>query len=116
MRLELVENKKELKFENEYSLSTKPLQIDLLVIRLTGKAPLKNEIGKIFRTHNLLEYKSPGDALGIETYYKVLGYACFYKSLSDQAEDIDPSEITVSFVREGYPRELFRYFRKKGFR
>ena len=30
--------------------------------------------------HNLMEYKSPSDSLDIDTFYKVTGYACLYKS------------------------------------
>lgn len=115
VRLELVENKGDVDFQNEYNLSSKPLQIDLLVIKKTEEVSINNEIGKIFRGHNLMEYKSPGDGMNIDTYYKVLGYACFYKANGHQIDAVREDDITISFVREGYPRELFRYFRERRF-
>lgn len=63
MRLELAENKDQLDYYNEYNLSSKPLQMDLLVVRRHGFQELKNTIGKIFRKHNILEYKSPDDGI-----------------------------------------------------
>ncbi|MDO4340472.1 MAG: hypothetical protein Q4C91_20685, partial [Eubacteriales bacterium] len=97
VRLELVENKNDVDFQKEYQLSSKPLQIDLLVIRKTEDISINNEIGKIFRGHNLMEYKSPEDALNVDTYFKVLGYACFYKSNSPSVDSIKDDDITLSF-------------------
>ncbi|MDO4307353.1 MAG: hypothetical protein Q4C77_11000 [Eubacteriales bacterium] len=115
VRLELVENKGDVDFQREYNLNSKPLQIDLLVIKKTEDVSINNEIGKIFRGHNIMEYKSPGDALNVDTYYKVLGYACFYKSNGETLDCIKENDVTLSFVREEYPRELMKYFRQKGF-
>ena len=49
MRLELIENKADLDYENEYNLNSKPIQMDLLVIKKSRDVEIKNEIGKIFR-------------------------------------------------------------------
>ena len=43
----------------EYALSTKPLLIDLLVIKKLQGIEIENEIGRRFRSHNVIEYKSP---------------------------------------------------------
>lgn len=43
-------------------------------------------IGRIFRKYNIIEYKSPVDYLGIDDFYKVYGYLCFYKA-DTQEED-----------------------------
>lgn len=61
VRLELRADKQKLQYTNEYNLNAKPIQIDLLVIKKPAGAVLQNEIGKIFRGHNILEYKSPED-------------------------------------------------------
>ena len=63
MELELRENKNVLQYEREHLLSKKPLQIDLLVIKKSVDRILKNEIGDFFLGHNIMEYKSPKDAL-----------------------------------------------------
>ncbi len=115
VRLELVENKGDVDFYNEYNLSSKPLQVDLLVIKKTEDVSINNEIGRIFRGHNLMEYKSPGDKMNVDTYYKVLGYTCFYKANGSYVDSIKEDDITISFVREECPRDLLGYFRKNGF-
>ena len=61
MNLELCENRTDLIYEKEYNLNTKPLEIDLLVIKKDRKVQIINEIGKLFRGHNIMEYKSPKD-------------------------------------------------------
>lgn len=107
--LELRENIEELTFEPEHYLSKEPLRIDLLILHLKNHTThLSNEIGKIMRKHNIIEYKGPGDQLSIDTLYKVLGYACLYKSFGDTVDAISAYDITVSLFREAYPRELFK--------
>lgn len=66
IKLELAADKKYLEYTNEYNLTRKPLQIDLLIIKKAKEYQVKNEIGRIFRTHNIMEYKSPEDSLNIK--------------------------------------------------
>lgn len=80
MDLELREYRDGLVFEKEYNLNTKPLEIDLLVIKKNTDVQIDNETGRIFRGHNILEYKSPRDELDIDTFYKAAAYASLYKS------------------------------------
>ena len=53
--LELSANRAELDFQREYSLSKKPLQIDLLVVEKLDDVRIQNEIGRIFRRYNVIE-------------------------------------------------------------
>lgn len=100
MCLELMQNKTELDFNKEYNINTKPLQMDLI----------ENEIGRIFRGHNIIEFKSSNDGLNLDVYMKVLAYAYLYKAQEKYVNEIMPEDITISFVRESYPRELFKWF------
>ena len=113
MKLELIENKADLDYMSEYNLNSKPIQMDLLVIKKSKDVEIKNEIGKIFRGHNIMEYKSPQDELNLDTYVKVIGYACMYKASEVHVGDIDLADITITLVREGKPRELLKWFVKK---
>lgn len=106
MELELKENKDILYYEQEHNLSKKPLQIDLLVIKKEPDKKLKNEIGDFFLGHNIMEYKSPDDNLNIDDLYKVLGYACIYKSETGGLDEISDTDITISLIRENKPRKL----------
>lgn len=58
-----------------------------------------------------IEYKSPGDTLNINTFYKAAGYACLYKSYEETADGINADDITISFVRGKRPEKLLKYFK-----
>lgn len=113
MNLELAASREGLIFEKEYNLNTKPLEIDLLIIKKESGVKIENEIGKIFRGHNILEYKSPEDHLDIDAFYKAGAYASLYKSYGKVSDGIKAEDITVSLVRDARPDKLFRYFEKK---
>ena len=77
LQIELKDDKENLSFENEHQLSAKPMEIDVLVIKKEKDVPVRKNIGRIFRKHNIIEYKSPKDYLSIDDFYKVYGYTCF---------------------------------------
>ena len=110
MDLELRKSRDDLWFEKEYNLNTNPLEIDLLVIKKNRDAYIDNEIGRIFRGHNIMEYKSPEDHLDIDTFYKTIAYACLYKASGKTVDSIKADDITMSLVRETKPEGLFQYF------
>ena len=109
MNLELARNRADLIFEKEYNLNTKPLEIDLLVIKKNASVNIANEIGKLFRGHNIMEYKSPEDHLDIDDFYKTGAYASLYKSYGKTVDEIKADDITVTIMREARPDGLFRY-------
>lgn len=112
--LELGSDRDMLEFCREYNLSKAPLKMDMLIIKKTADAEIKNEIGRMFRTYNVMEYKSPDDSLSVSDYYKTMAYACLYKGLEESVDQIPAGEITVSLVRSRYPRKLFAALRKEG--
>ena len=113
IELELMENAEGLTFNSEYNLSREPLKIDLLVIKKKQNEVIKNEIGKIFLGHNIMEYKSPDDSMNIDTFYKVLSYACLYKADTGAVDEILDTDITISLVRERKPIKLLKQLEKK---
>lgn len=58
MNLELSYNRQNLIFEKEYNLNTKPLEIDLLIIKKESNFPIKNEVGHLFKGHNIIGTQS----------------------------------------------------------
>lgn len=96
MDLELSANRKDLVYEREYNLNTKPLEIDLLVIKKEPAVQIESEIGKLFRGHNILEYKSPDDSLNIDTFYKAAAYACQFSGSSGGDSEASASMIFKS--------------------
>ncbi len=111
IQIELKDEADKLTFENEHHLSKKPMQIDVLIIKKEKAGPIRKNIGRIFKKHNVIEYKSPGRSLGIDDFYKVYGYACFYKADVTRADSISAKEVTITFVSERYPRKLIRHLR-----
>ena len=113
IELEFAENRDELTFEQEHVLNRKPLLIDMLVIKKRPGVLIKNEIGRFFRGHNLLEYKDPDDALNVKTWHKVMAYAHLYTSYA--AGELEPDDVTLTLVREGKPEHLLAFFKGKGY-
>jgi hypothetical protein len=112
--LEFLSNKDDLEFQREFNLSKEPIRMDLLIIKKLSDVRIKNEIGHIFRKFNVVEYKSPDDALSIDDYYKTVGYACLYKGLGETVNQIPANELTISIFRESYPREMFEAMKNLG--
>ena len=103
LQIEFREEKEKLKFEREYLLSSKPMAIDVLIIK---------NIGKIFRKYNIIEYKSPSDSLSVDDFYKVYGYTNFYKADTGKVNEIPIQELTITLVSKRYPRELIRHLKE----
>lgn len=114
IQIELEEESANLIFENEYQLGTKPKEVDVLIIKKNKEIPIHKNIGRIFRKHNIIEYKSPEDSLGVDDFYRVLGYTYFYKADTKEENIIKIEDITVTFVSSRYPRALERHLLKQG--
>lgn len=59
LRITLLDEMEYLEMHEEYLLGKKPLQMDILLIKKTKEIPIQKSIGRIFRGHNIIEYKSP---------------------------------------------------------
>lgn len=110
IKLEFFENEKDLEYVSEKNLNQQPLRIDLLVVKKNQNVKIKNEIGEEFLGHNILEFKSEDDELNIDTLYKVLAYACLYKSYGKTVDEIKAKDITATILRKRKPVKLFKYF------
>lgn len=114
IKVELQWERKQLLFENEHQLGTKPKEIDVLIIKKDPNIPIKKNIGQIFKTHNIIEFKGPDDYFSIDDYYKVYAYACFYKSDTRTVNEIKTNEITISFICRRYPRSFVKHLQTEG--
>lgn len=112
IQIEFAMEKPKMFFESEHQLGTKPKEVDVLIIKKNSAEPIHKNIGRIFRKHNIVEYKSPADYLSIDDFYKVYAYACFYKSDTSSVDEIKADEITISFVCKNYPRKLADHLQK----
>lgn len=116
MHLELRENKEDLEFAEELILNTLPLRVDMLVVKKKYPCEVKNEIGHIFGRYNLIEYKSPDDALNYDVFLKGIAYVYLYKTKEMHVDEILLEDITLTFIRERKPVKLFKTLQKEKFR
>ena len=112
LRITFQDEMQYLEMHEEYLLSKKPLQMDVLIIKKLQDVQIKKTIGRIFRKHNIIEYKSPDDSLSVNDFYKVYGYACIYQSNTDRIKEIDPEDMTLTFVCSHYPSEFLKHLER----
>ncbi|MBE5885002.1 MAG: 3-isopropylmalate dehydrogenase [Lachnospiraceae bacterium] len=117
IQIDFTEEKEKLIFENEHQLGTKPKSIDVLIVKKSKETKIQKNIGRIFRSHNLIEYKSPKDYLGVDDFYKVYGYACFYKADGNGEDTIKADDITITLVSKVCPSKLLQHLEEvRGYR
>lgn len=113
LQIELREEAEYLEFYSEHELSKKPLRIDTLVVKEPDDKSIRKNIGKIFRKHNLIEYKNPETSLSINDFYRVYGYACIYQSDTERIREIKMEDITITFICSHYPREMLKILKEE---
>ena len=84
LQIEFREETEKLKFEREYLLSSKPMAIDVLIIKKKDAEPI----------------------------HKVYGYTNFYKADTGKVNEIPIQELTITLVSKRYPRELIRHLKE----
>ena len=114
LQIEFEEESDKLSFKNEHMLSSKPLQIDTLIIKVKPGERIEKNIGRIFRQYNIVEYKNPEDYVSINDYYKLIGYACIYQSDTARVCEIEPEELTLTFACSHFPRKLVSHLKRQG--
>ena len=107
IKAEFAEYGDQLSFIEEYQLTTEPLKIDTLIIKKPPEVRIEKNIGRIFRGHNIVEYKSPEDSFTVDDYNKVFAYAYLYASLTQTSI----KDITVTLVLSKRPQNLLKYLR-----
>jgi hypothetical protein len=106
MKQELLDYRDYLEFKYNYPLTREPLEIDVLIIKKPKDLIIDKNIARIFRSENILEYKSPDDYLSVNDFLKVNAYAYLYASITP---GVDLADITMTFVENRHPRELLKY-------
>jgi hypothetical protein len=109
IQLELEQYKEVLQFIPEHPLTAEPLRIDVLIIKKAKNVKIDKNIASIFRSENIIEYKSPTDYVSVKDFYKVYGYACLYASFNDK---VSITDLTLSFVESRRPKGLLAHLRK----
>lgn len=109
IKLEFEEYLDALDFQFETPLNTEPLKVDAIIIKKLKDVEIKKNLAAVFKTHNIVEFKSPGDFLSVNGFYKVYGYACGYTAIT---EKVGITDISITFIENRYPRKLIAHLRE----
>ena len=109
IHLELADFKDYLEFHTEYPLSSKPLEIDCVIIKKPKDIVIDKNFASFFRETNIIEYKSPNSYLSVKDFYKVYAYVCLYSSLERGVL----TEKTITFIVGHTPKKLIKYLESK---
>ncbi len=110
MRLELRDNPT-LQFTNEFNLTEKPLEVDMLIINKLSESRIDHMIGEFFEEHNLLEYKSPTDHIFNEfAICQALSYAYYY------CDRYQTWNVTLSLVVSKEHFDILKWISLQGIR
>jgi hypothetical protein len=105
MKADLYKYRGVLEYEPEFQLNFEPLRIDLLIIKKAAGVVIDTGIARIFRGHNLFEYKSPDDYLSVDDFKKTLAYVLLYSI----HERVPLSDVTLSIVVTAHPRAALAF-------
>ena len=103
-RLELYDYRDVLSFEDEHQLSDQALKIDIIIIKKPPNVEIAKNIGRIFRSYNIVEYVPENRTLSIRDYDRVMGYAYLYSSFNG----VPVQDISVTFSVMVRPRKLLK--------
>ena len=88
--------------------------MDVLVLKKDPSVQLDFDITRIFKTHNIIEYKRNDDELTVDVYAKLMAYANLYKSQGVPADSISYGDITATIYRHAYPRKVLKKLQELG--
>ena len=87
----------------------------LAVLIKSSDVAISNDIGKIFKEHNIIDYgcldKKPDES----AFYQLVASSYLYKSELKKPEAISADNTTASLVCDSYHKEFFQGLRKSGF-
>ncbi|MDR2733639.1 MAG: hypothetical protein LBC99_03215 [Spirochaetota bacterium] len=97
IRLELFDYRDDLEYTFEHQLTSEPMRIDVLIVKKKKDVIIDKSIARIFRGHNIIEYKSPGDYFSIRDFLQVCAYACNYAA---NTPGVDYSDVSLTLEQE----------------
>jgi hypothetical protein len=96
--------------KDEHKLSKRPLEIDIIVLKKNKDFVIDTSWGRIFREHNIVEYKSPVDSLpDLFVFEKICAYAGIYASQNS----ITRKNMSLSLVCYKRPTDFFDALKKE---
>lgn len=111
LQIELRDYSGFLEYMEEYILGKNNYRIDLLVIKKLTDQVISKSIALIFKTFNLFEIKGVGSSVGVDTYYKTIGYVGLLINQTGEKNRYASLDVSLSFLSCYYPRKLMKHLR-----
>ena len=98
-----------IQMEEEKPLFTGGVRVDALILKKDSGVDIAFDIARMFKGHNIIEYKRPDDDLDIDVFAKVVnGYAGLYKSLGLTVDAIPFEDLTATIYRHAKLEAVFK--------
>lgn len=107
LKIELSRNDINTGFNPNDCIYMRPVAAFLLAIIKSSDIEIQNEIGKIFKGHNIIDYTYFDKTLNIEHIYKTLAYTSLYKASGFQDNYIKADDVTITIISMDTPQQLF---------
>ncbi len=91
-----------------------PVAAYLLAVIKSPDIKIKNDIGKIFQGHNIIDYTFLRGEPNIDHLYKTIAYSSLYKSSGIEDDLIKTEDVTVTLVSQHIPQQLFDRLKELG--
>lgn len=86
----------------------------LLAVIKSPDIKIKNDIGKIFLGHNIIDYTFLRGEPDIDHLYKTIAYSSLYKSSGIKDDLIKTEDVTVTLISQHIPQQLFDRLKELG--
>lgn len=85
----------------------KPVAAFLLAVIKSPDIQIQNDIGKIFRGHNIIDYTYFDKMLDTGHLYKTIAYTSLYKASGFEDNCIKADDVTITIASRDMPQQLF---------
>ncbi|MCR5788878.1 MAG: hypothetical protein K6G83_03235 [Lachnospiraceae bacterium] len=87
---------------------------DFMILTDDETREFEEEIFRIFRKINILEYRNPHDSLNERMIRKIAGYAYLLIGTAENEGDVPPDQVTLSLFRSVKNPVLLRRWKRQG--
>ena len=114
LKIELATTDTNTGYKPDNCMYMRPVAAYLLAILKSPDIEIQNDIGKIFKGHNIIDYTFLRGEPDIDHLYKTIAYASLYKSSGIEDDLIKTEDVTVTLVSQHIPQQLFGRLKELG--
>lgn len=107
LKIELATTDTNTGYKPDECMYMRPVAAYLLAILKSPDIEIQNDIGKILRGHNILDYTCFDKKLDTDHFYKTIAYTSLYKASGFEDNCIKADDVTITIVSRDMPQQLF---------